>query len=57
MTTSIDTLTLSSSASLNPPDITRLTTKSVEGTGAFDVLMYAVKQHLLEEYETVLLSA
>ena len=51
MTTSIDTLALSSSASLNPPDITRLTTKSVEGTGAFDVLMYAVRQHLLEEYE------
>jgi len=51
MTTSIDTIGLSSTASLNQPDISRLTTKSVEGTGVFDVLMSAVKQHLLEEYE------
>lgn len=51
MTTSIDTIVLDSSASLSQPDVTRLTTKSVDGTGVFDVLMATVKQHLLEEYE------
>lgn len=51
MTTSIDTIILDSSASLSAPDVTRLTTKSVNGTGVFDVLMAAVKEHLLEEYD------
>lgn len=50
MTTAIDTIVLSSAASLSQPDVTRLTTKSVEGTGVFDVLMAAIKEHLLEEY-------
>jgi len=51
MTTSIDTIVLDSNASLSQPDVSRLTTQSVDGTGVFDVLMKAAKQHLLEEYE------
>ena len=35
---------------LAPPDITQLTTKSPGGSGVFDVLMSAVKLHLLEEF-------
>ena len=34
------------------PDIGRLTTAIIEGTGVFDVLMKATKAHLLEEYES-----
>jgi hypothetical protein len=37
-------------ASLSAPDITLLSTQSVDGTGAFDVLMKTTKLHLLEEY-------
>lgn len=50
MTTSIDTIVLDSSAALKQPDVSRLTTKSVDGTGVFDVLMQATKAHLIEEY-------
>ena len=50
MTTPIDTIVLDASAALKQPDVSRLTTASVDGTGVFDVLMKAVKQHLLEEY-------
>lgn len=51
MTTSIDTVVLDASASLKAPDITRLTTNDLEGTGAFDVLMSVVKKHLSEEFD------
>ena len=50
MTTTIDTVVLDASAVLKQPDISRLTTASVDGTGAFDILMRSAKQHLLEEY-------
>ena len=50
MTTSIDTVVLDASAVLKQPDISRLTTASVDGTGVFDILMRSAKQHLLEEY-------
>jgi len=33
------------------PDVDRLTTAAVDGTGVFDVLMQTTKAHLLEEYE------
>lgn len=46
MTTLIDTVVLDASASLKAPDITRLTTNDLEGTGVFDVLMSVVKKHL-----------
>ena len=36
--------------SLSAPDITKLTSGTLDGTGAFDVLMRAAKEHLLEEY-------
>jgi hypothetical protein len=32
------------------PDVTLLTTKSIDGTGVFDVLMKATKLHLTEEF-------
>jgi len=51
MTTSIDTVVLDSSAALKQPDVSRLTTMSLDGTGVFDVLMKATKLHLTEEYE------
>ena len=51
MTTSIDTIVLDSAASLKTPDITRLTTNDLEGTGVFDVLMSVVKKHLKEEFD------
>lgn len=35
----------------SPPDVTQLTTKSLTGTGVFDVLMKTVKLHLIEEYD------
>jgi len=38
-------------ATLNSPDVTQLTTKSITGTGVFDVLMHTVKLHLNEEYK------
>ena len=38
------------SDTLLTPKIGDLTTKSVDGTGVFDVLMKVVKIHLLEEY-------
>ena len=41
---------ISVSAVLSPPDITELTTGSVDGTGVFDVLMKSTKAHLQEEY-------
>jgi len=51
MVTTIDTVALNSSGStLAEPDVTRLTTKSLEGTGVFDVLMATAKLHLTEEY-------
>lgn len=37
--------------SVSEPDVSQLTTKSLDGTGVFDVLMKTVKMHLLEEYE------
>jgi len=49
MTTSIDTVVLQS-GSLSAPDITRLTTSSLAGTGVFDKLMAVTKLHLLEEF-------
>ncbi len=52
MTTSIDTIELDSAAALKAPDVTRLTTQSIDGTGVFDVLMKATKLHLQEEYES-----
>ena len=51
MTTAIDTILLSAGATLSQPDVTRLTTQSIDGTGVFDVLMKSIKQHLIEEYE------
>jgi len=36
---------------LSAPDLTQLTTGSVEGAGAFDVLMRTTKAHLQEEYD------
>ena len=33
------------------PNVSFLTTKSIDGTGVFDVLMKTVKLHLMEEYE------
>jgi len=50
MTQSIDTILLSSSAALSAPDVSRLTTQSLDGVGVFDVLMKTTKLHLLEEY-------
>ena len=50
MTTSIDTVVLDAAAALKQPDVSRLTTASVDGTGVFDILMRSAKQHLLEEY-------
>ena len=50
MTTTIDTVVLDASAALKQPDVSRLTTASVDGTGVFDILMRSAKQHLLEEY-------
>jgi len=35
----------------SPPPVEKLTSVSVNGTGAFDVLMRATKLHLTEEYE------
>jgi hypothetical protein len=52
MTTQIDTILLSATASLAAPDLTRLTTQAIAGTGVFDVLMNTVKLHLTEEYES-----
>lgn len=52
MTTSIDTIALDPSASLKAPDVSRLTTQSLSGTGVFDVLMNATKLHLKEEYDS-----
>jgi len=34
-----------------PPDVTQLTTKSLSGTGVFDILMNSVKLHLVEEWD------
>lgn len=51
MTTSIDTIVLDTSAALKTPDIARLTTNALDGTGVFDVLMSVVKKHLIEEFE------
>lgn len=51
MTTSIDTILLKDGASLDVPDVSRLTDTTVGGTGVFDVLMTAVKAHLQEEYD------
>lgn len=51
MVTTIDTVILLDDASaLAAPDVTRLTTRAIEGTGVFDVLMATTKLHLLEEY-------
>jgi len=49
MTTSIDLVALQS-GSLTTPDVTKLTTNSLTGTGVFDLLMKVTKLHLLEEY-------
>jgi hypothetical protein len=51
MTTKIDTILLDSSAALSAPDVSRLTTRSLEGTGVFDILMASTKLHLKQEYE------
>jgi len=51
MTTSIDTVQLTSEAALKAPDVARLTTQSLAGTGVFDILMATTKLHLLEEYK------
>lgn len=52
MVTSIDTVELSAGALLSAPNVSRLTTQSLEGTGVFDVLMASTKLHLLEEYNS-----
>ena len=39
MTTTIDTILLTSDATLGAPDVARLTTQSLDGTGVFDILM------------------
>lgn len=51
MAIGIDTITLQSGASLSTPEVSRLTTQSIDGTGVFDILMKTTKLHLLEEYE------
>ena len=51
MTTQIDTIALVSGASLSEPDVSRLTTQNIDGTGVFDVLMATTKLHLQEEYD------
>jgi hypothetical protein len=40
-----------STGTLTPPDITKLTTGKLDGTGAFDVLMQTVKLYLVDEYD------
>lgn len=50
MTTSIDLIALES-GSLSTPDVTKLTTNSLVGTGVFDILMKVTKLHLIEEYD------
>ena len=51
MATSIDKILLESGAELKVPDVTRLTTQSLDGTGVFDVLMKSTKLHLMDEYK------
>lgn len=52
MTTAIDTIVLNAdAANLATPDVTKLTTQSLQGTGVFDILMASTKLHLQEEYE------
>ena len=41
---------ISVSGSLSAPNLSRLTTGAINGTGAFDVLMQTMKLHLQEEY-------
>ena len=50
MTTDIDKILLTDSATLKAPDVARLTTQSLAGTGVFDILMKTTKLHLMEEY-------
>lgn len=50
MTTTIDKVLLSDDASLKVPDVSRLTTQSLAGTGVFDIMMATTKLHLKEEY-------
>lgn len=52
MTTTIDTLLLTADATLSEPDVSRLTTQSIDGTGVFDILMKTTKLHLMEEYNS-----
>jgi hypothetical protein len=51
MTTSIDKIQLVADAATKVPDVARLTSQSLPGTGVFDVLMNTNKLHLLEEYK------
>lgn len=44
----LDPIEITVTASL--PDVSQLTTKSIDGTGVFDILMRVTKLHLLEEY-------
>lgn len=41
---------ISVAAELSPPDVTELTTGSVDGTGIYDTLMRSSKAHLMEEW-------
>ena len=50
MTLSLDPIDITDISTLTAPNVALLTTKSISGTGVFDVLMSVVKLHLLEEY-------
>jgi hypothetical protein len=47
----INPIDITTQASL-VPDVSKLTTKSIDGTGVFDVLMKVTKLHLEEEYSS-----
>jgi hypothetical protein len=49
MTLSIDAISVDETT-LSAPDLTLLSTQSLDGTGAFDVLMKTTKMHLQDEY-------
>ena len=46
----LDPIDITDIATLETLDVNQLTTKSIAGTGVFDVLMSVVKLHLLEEF-------
>lgn len=51
MTIDINTVVLNANASLSQPDVARLTTQSLDGTGVFDILMRTAQLHLTREYD------